>query len=726
MRRTLTCLLVLAIVTILNGRQFRCDYKYFNKADGWLKLHRIPANWREARLRCHLEGSKLASPLNTELAAAMRSVAQQNSLKCGVFTGIHSFFSRGDFHSIEGIPLSKIPHTWAEGEPDNLDNAESCMMMLDSGELADVNCSETLPYLCYKKTTRTALGDCGTVDSEYKLESRTGSCYKFHKTPRTWSRAYMACAAEGAHLAIINSDTEAQVQVPQDAAHVVPRVHGLRGRGRPPGHHQQLHGGSGTSSTRRRARGPARTWPARPRAPTWPSSTATRRLRYKFHKTPRTWSRAYMACAAEGAHLAIINSDTEAQVQVPQDAAHVVPRVHGLRGRGRPPGHHQQRHGGSGTSSTRRRARGPARTWPARPRAPTWPSSTATRRLRYKFHKTPRTWSRAYMACAAEGAHLAIINSDTEAQVQVPQDAAHVVPRVHGLRGRGRPPGHHQQRHGGSGTSSTRRRARGPARTWPARPRAPTWPSSTATRRLRYKFHKTPRTWSRAYMACAAEGAHLAIINSDTEAQVQVPQDAAHVVPRVHGLRGRGRPPGHHQQRHGGSGTSSTRRRARGPARTWPARPRAPTWPSSTATRRLRYKFHKTPRTWSRAYMACAAEGAHLAIINSDTEAQVIKEIFAKHPGGSMRGFFWKDVAFVGFHDWGEHGEFLTIEGQTLEEAGYAQFSGGEPNNATTGEYCGAVYRNGKFDDLWCENPYAFICEKNPDSLLCDDNDQQQ
>ncbi|XP_045771387.1 macrophage mannose receptor 1-like isoform X1 [Maniola jurtina] len=313
MRRTLSCLLVFTLVTILNGRHFRCDYTYFNKADGWLKLHRIPANWREARLRCHLEGSKLASPLNSQLAAAMRSVTQQNALTCGIYTGIHSSFSRGDFHSVEGIPLSRIPHTWAEGEPDNLNNEESCMMMLDSGELADVNCSETLPYLCYRKTTRTALGDCGTVDSEYKLESRTGSCYKFHKVPRTWSRAYMACAAEGGHL----------------------------------------------------------------------------------------------------------------------------------------------------------------------------------------------------------------------------------------------------------------------------------------------------------------------------------------------------------------------------------------------------------------------------AIINSDTEAQVIKEIFAKHPGGSMRGNFWKEVAFVGFHDWGEHGEYLTIEGQTLEEAGYAKFSGGEPNNATTGEYCGAVYRSGLLDDLWCENAYAFICEKSPDSLLCDDNDQQ-
>lgn len=28
-----------------------------------------------------------------------------------------------------------------------------------------------------------------------------------------------------------------------------------------------------------------------------------------------------------------------------------------------------------------------------------------------------------------------------------------------------------------------------------------------------------------------------------------------------------------------------------------------------------------------------------------------------------MLGNFWKDMAFVGFHDWGEHGEWLTIDG---------------------------------------------------------------
>ncbi|XP_041978384.1 C-type mannose receptor 2-like [Aricia agestis] len=301
---------LLTIIACLYGKRFRCDYKHVPAVDGWIKYHEVPANWREARLRCHLEGAKLASPLTEELKTALRGLIPAGD-DCGVFTGIHATFSRGDFHSVEGIPLWKIPHVWAANEPNNDKDEESCLLMTSQGELADVSCAETLPYLCYKKNTpNMVVNSCGTIDNYYTMDHRTGSCYKFHRVPRTWSRAYMACAAEGGHL----------------------------------------------------------------------------------------------------------------------------------------------------------------------------------------------------------------------------------------------------------------------------------------------------------------------------------------------------------------------------------------------------------------------------AIINSETEAQVMKEIFAKNPGGKMLGNFWKDVAFIGFHDWNEHGEWLTIEGQTLEEAGYAKFSGGEPNNSTTGEFCGSIYRNGMFDDLWCENKYAFICEKSPDSLLCEDD----
>ncbi|XP_047036330.1 macrophage mannose receptor 1-like [Helicoverpa zea] len=126
------------------------------------------------------------------------------------------------------------------------------------------------------------------------------------------------------------------------------------------------------------------------------------------------------------------------------------------------------------------------------------------------------------------------------------------------------------------------------------------------------------------------------------------------------------------------------------------------------------YKFHRVPGTFDRAHFVCLAEGGHLAIINSKEEAEVLRKLFAKYPASSMAGTFHKDVAIIGFHDWGSWGDWRTIHGETLKEAGYDKFSGGQPNNATTGEHCGSIFRSALLNDFWCDQPAAFICEKDP------------
>lgn len=40
-----------------DGKIFRFDYDYYQEADGWMKLHPIPAIWRDARLQCYREGT---------------------------------------------------------------------------------------------------------------------------------------------------------------------------------------------------------------------------------------------------------------------------------------------------------------------------------------------------------------------------------------------------------------------------------------------------------------------------------------------------------------------------------------------------------------------------------------------------------------------------------------------------------------------------------------------
>ncbi|XP_050553842.1 hemolymph lipopolysaccharide-binding protein-like [Spodoptera frugiperda] len=192
---------------------FRCDYTYSKEAKGWFKHVVIPATWADARLHCTLEGATLASPLNQAISNEMQSLlANLSALQSEVFTGIHATVSRSNlYHTIEGIPLSKIPLDWATNEP-NGGRDENCITFNSDGQAADRSCKETRPYICYRHTTKvTVANECGTVDPEYNLDKRTGSCYKFHTVPRTFERANFACSAEGGHLAIINSDVEAAV-----------------------------------------------------------------------------------------------------------------------------------------------------------------------------------------------------------------------------------------------------------------------------------------------------------------------------------------------------------------------------------------------------------------------------------------------------------------------------------------------------------------------------------
>lgn len=63
--------------------------------------------------------------------------------------------------------------------------------------------------------------------------------------------------------------------------------------------------------------------------------------------------------------------------------------------------------------------------------------------------------------------------------------------------------------------------------------------------------------------------------------------------------------------------------------------------------------------------MICSAEGAHLAIINSDEEAKIITDIFAKYPKEAIVGtpIDYHDAAIIGYKYWHSNLEWMTIHG---------------------------------------------------------------
>ncbi|KAK7871671.1 hypothetical protein R5R35_009038 [Gryllus longicercus] len=126
------------------------------------------------------------------------------------------------------------------------------------------------------------------------------------------------------------------------------------------------------------------------------------------------------------------------------------------------------------------------------------------------------------------------------------------------------------------------------------------------------------------------------------------------------------------------------------------------------------YRLHLTPLTWEEARLACEAEGAHLAVLNSQEEAAALKGIFARAPA-TIPQAAWANFAYIGFSDATE-GHYITIFGQTLEESGYAEWITNQPDNAKSStdpdSDCGGIVRqNGKLNDLPCRERAAYFCE---------------
>jgi hypothetical protein len=64
------------------------------------------------------------------------------------------------------------------------------------------------------------------------------------------------------------------------------------------------------------------------------------------------------------------------------------------------------------------------------------------------------------------------------------------------------------------------------------------------------------------------------------------------------------------------------------------------------------YSVHEEQRTWFEASNVCAAEGAHLLIINSQQEAEAVKRILDPSV----------ETYSIGFHDLFEQTQFRTVQ----------------------------------------------------------------
>lgn len=201
-------LICLSNLFVLNLEYVQCtsDYLFNVNANGWLKVHTIPATWEQAFLRCHYEGAVLASPLTKEMGKALFEKTLRMDLEQTIHLGTHDLNSKGDFFSVEGVPLDSLVLSWSK-----VKGTGDCLAMTSDGLAVLAQCTEPRPYICYKKLDNLTMNICGTFDDAYQFNEKTGSCYKTHVQKQTWSDAYKICAAEGGYLLILNDDTEVAV-----------------------------------------------------------------------------------------------------------------------------------------------------------------------------------------------------------------------------------------------------------------------------------------------------------------------------------------------------------------------------------------------------------------------------------------------------------------------------------------------------------------------------------
>ncbi|PSN54431.1 Hemolymph lipopolysaccharide-binding protein [Blattella germanica] len=120
------------------------------------------------------------------------------------------------------------------------------------------------------------------------------------------------------------------------------------------------------------------------------------------------------------------------------------------------------------------------------------------------------------------------------------------------------------------------------------------------------------------------------------------------------------------------------------------------------------YYLSKEKKSWFDARNYCAKHGAHLVVINSEEEANILRSLMAPY---TQEPWF-----LIGFNDFEIEGKYHTVTGLSLSKTGYNKWDFGEPSKTDAGtgveEDCGSMSRNALLNDYGCNFKRYFICEK--------------
>lgn len=105
---------------------------------------------------------------------------------------------------------------------------------------------------------------------------------------------------------------------------------------------------------------------------------------------------------------------------------------------------------------------------------------------------------------------------------------------------------------------------------------------------------------------------------------------------------------------------------------------------------------------WDESMSSCVYEGGHLAVINSQEEAEVLAKLLERDAD--------TPYGHVGFSDLFVEGHYMTVNDEPLSAAGYSAWASGYPNGGATSN-CGAINRKGELMDISCYSIQTPLCE---------------
>ncbi|KDR17639.1 hemolymph lipopolysaccharide-binding protein-like [Zootermopsis nevadensis] len=142
------------------------------------------------------------------------------------------------------------------------------------------------------------------------------------------------------------------------------------------------------------------------------------------------------------------------------------------------------------------------------------------------------------------------------------------------------------------------------------------------------------------------------------------------------------------------------------------------------------YRLAKKPASWGEGRRNCQQEGAILSIVNSPSEAGILKALYLSEGLTKLEKYENDDISeisrdsnstenppiptsgtiHIGFHDLFVEGEYLTVRGEPIIATGFVRWKPGYPVSDDL-HNCGAFDTNQFILDIPCELELPYVCE---------------